>query len=359
VGVKTLEDGAVGEYMQNNLNPIQTALSGGAVVNQGVDYCEVLCNLKKLFRQHLKEYPAEFTCDLLCQVDCIECPKQDSQTFGADMETAYTSLLNLIFRYGVEHAMGKLVFDCCEPQDPDCVVLGAVYVENGVLRRVCNTPRQYVMTFNNIWKVLYFELIQKALARLAERQNRGQEPKCCPVFTFDGEMLGARVAYSRKAMSESIGAFPSAIGAFVDAAARSFNFADAANFAIKQVDPAKLHELKFSVRDEGVLDASRADFMARDLIASFMSKAMVQPSDAVVSYSIPNEKQSVFMRDVAAAIGAVEPGQSATGDAMQSLSKRLAEREAQIDQLTASLVDVNKRLDALSKGPKGRKGTDE
>jgi hypothetical protein len=215
------------------------------------------------------------------------------------------------------------------------------------------------MTFNNIWKVLYFELIQKALARLAERQNRGQEPKCCPVFTFDGEMLGARVAYSRKAMSESIGAFPSAIGAFVDAAARSFNFADAANFAIKQVDPAKLHELKFSVRDEGVLDASRADFMARDLIASFMSKAMVQPSDAVVSYSIPNEKQSVFMRDVAAAIGAVEPGQSATGDAMQSLSKRLAEREAQIDQLTASLVDVNKRLDALSKGPKGRKGTDE
>jgi len=337
--LRRLEEGPVGEYMQAKL----PSLKGLFAANQGApdDSCEVLCNLKKLFRQHLREHPAEFTCDLICELDAIECPKKDDN-FAQNMSDAMSALLNLIHQYSREAALGNLVFDCCEPCEPDCIVLGAVYIENGKLRRVCNTPRQYVWTFTNFTKILHFEMMQRALSEMSTLGNAGREPSCCPEFKFEGRLLMERVAWSRYAMSESAQTFPDALDAFIQATSQSFNFADAANFAAGKFDPAMLRELGFAIRDEGELQPSQQAFIERDPTAAFMQHAMVRTGDDVVMFTIPNDpdKKVFAVRDVAAALGAVA---AQSGSVIKDLNDRLAASEQDIKDLKASLANAGSK----------------
>lgn len=337
--VTAMEEGPLGDYLQQNSDTIAQITAGGQMPSNA---CEILCNIVRLFRRQLSTAPAEYTCSMGDAVNKIKCPEANSNTFAADMGTAMQDLLNLIYQYSVELAMGDMVFDCCEPDESGCVVLGAVYVENGKLIRVCNMPRDYVWTFNNLVKIAQIELMNYALKLVGRRQG---STSCCPVLKFDASTLQKRIAYSRTSMSDSVSAFPNALDSLRTALAESFNFADAENFSAGDISAEKLKQLNFDLRDGGRLDATASQTMLRDPIAAFASHMLIRSTDPILSYSVAdpkNQTERIIMRDPTA-VYSVDSASATT-----TTSGNNVDVVKQIAELKASLAETQRKLDAIT-----------
>jgi hypothetical protein len=91
--------------------------------------------------------------------------------------------------------LAETAFECQEPPEECCVLIGSVEVENGRLTRVINYPRWYLWCFANFFEVLIYTLANDAACGRSQFQTSetGAQPEqqtqkrdgCCPGFEID------------------------------------------------------------------------------------------------------------------------------------------------------------------------------
>ena len=137
------------------------------------DPCELFCELRAYFLNHLKTNQDQFNCNVYDEVSCLYCPECDDRydrrrilewepRCREELQEAFRKLLYYMQRYQYDCVFGDLIFTCQQPCEAHCLVLGTVEVWNGKLIRVCNTPRQYMWTPANLLQVLMYDILDRA-----------------------------------------------------------------------------------------------------------------------------------------------------------------------------------------------------
>src|SRR4029077_1095356 len=157
-----------------------------------------------------KVKPDPFNCNLYDEVSCLKCPeecreeegrreggrerrdrreereereehKRREEHYREELRGAFRQLLYCMQRYQYDRVYGDLVFECCQPCEAHCLVLGTVEVLNGKLVRVCNTPREYLWAPANLFQVLTHEIMTGRVGRREESDEEGRAP-CAPTY---------------------------------------------------------------------------------------------------------------------------------------------------------------------------------
>ena len=351
--LNAFEESELVAELRRQQKPLLAILDEPAAGQAEFDYCDLFCRLKKLFRRLVRVYPPTYTCDLAAQIDALTCPEESPNREGprTDMRDAYCALLNLIFTYAVECVLEALAFACPTPCEPGCVLLGAVYVENGVLKRVCNTPRRYVWSFANFWNILQLELVTLAL-REAARRGTGDEPgtvRCCPEYQLDCKGFLGALTLSEQSFSKSVRAFPNALAAFMTATASAFDFTNASNFApdLYTTNAATIDSLKLKVTGSATVENPAAVSPGGDMFSAFLSHALLQRGAPVVAIRSPKADQFRLMRDPTFGLGR-RARRRRTSTGLASLERLNASR-ATIEKLSKAVTSLSDRLDASTK----------
>lgn len=186
--------------------------------------CELFCLLRAYFLNYLKVNPDRFNCNLYDEIACLRCPGEEYERRGSEhlaeenrkrkrpesleekleekleenlerleeleeelvefdrkeLQEPFRKLLYYMQRYQYDCVLGDVVFDCQQPCEAHCLVLGTVEVLNGKLIRVCNTPRKYLMTPANLLHVLIYNVMTNELGPEKEGENR--KVPCCPDY---------------------------------------------------------------------------------------------------------------------------------------------------------------------------------
>jgi hypothetical protein len=164
------------------LAPAILAVVSGNTEHLEADPHDVCCQLRGLFIQQLRVCPDVYNCDLEGEASKIDCPPKGRENSAEAAAASLRKLFVLIQRYVFGCILGELAFDCPEPCG-GCVLIGAVEVENGCLKRVVNWPRWYLWSFANFFEVLIATLVNEAACRVAPVADGG----CCPSFDNDLE----------------------------------------------------------------------------------------------------------------------------------------------------------------------------
>jgi hypothetical protein len=190
--------------------------------------------LRAQFLHELRTCPDQYNCNLEEQVYRLRAPCRDNSDIGPPALEAFTKLLELIQKYVFSCVLAQFAFQCPEPPDPCCVLIGSVEVENGRLTRVINYPRWYLWCFANFFEVLTYQLANdaacgnKAMNQTSSDHDRDHTKAgkngCCPGFEVDAcEFLRLFHADNRaleKAARTSVDAIQAVYRSLVD----GFNF---------------------------------------------------------------------------------------------------------------------------------------
>jgi hypothetical protein len=149
--------------------------------------------LRALFLHQLRICPDQYNCDLEYEVCKLCAPTRDRDSTETSPLECFTKLLEFIQRYVFSCVLAEFAFLCPEPPDPCCVLIGAVEIENGRLKRVINYPRWYLWSFANFFEVLIYTLANEAACgrkRYLEPSEEGEERErrndgCCPEIEVD------------------------------------------------------------------------------------------------------------------------------------------------------------------------------
>jgi hypothetical protein len=330
------------------------------------DPCELFCTLRAYFLNHLKVKPDRFNCNLHEEVARLRCPgeRRDEQRwrdeeYRDEMRKAFAELLFHMQRYQYDCVYGDLVFECSQPCEAHCLVLGTVEVLNGKLVRVCNTPRQYLWAPANLLQVLLFE-IMTGRAATQEETVPGEEQRahCCPQYPrFEPVEFLKEFSVSecgRRYAAES------AIESFRDVAQslhRSFDFTDSGAFA-----PRLFAELLDRTEEERIaglhtmgVSASLSKVKAAELGASNPMQALAERSLLRRGDSVLGYRSAQGVRVLPDFVKQISPDRSLGGD-LESLlatqTREMSEMRTQIEALKKKLDD----LDDPQKSPKKRGG---
>jgi hypothetical protein len=253
-------------------------------------------------------------------------------------------------RYQYDCVFGDLIFECCEPCEAHCLVLGTVEVLNGKLIRVCNTPRQYLWAPANLLRVLMFEIMTGKAAAERERHH------CCPDYSrFEPVEFLKEFSVSecgRRYAAESV------IEALRDVAKsvhRSFDFTDSAAFSPRlfaELLDRSAEEREAALRALGVsASLSKTASAALSLpnpLQALMSRALVRAGDSVVGY-----QSAEGVRTMPDFVGEISPDRSVGA----GLESRFQSQAQEIVDLRAQIEALKNKIDAMDDPKAPRKRT--
>jgi len=357
-------DSPIGVILREHAQKLLAVFGTGGERQQGFDHCELFCRLRAYFLNHLKVRPDPYNCKVYEEVACLSCPRyersyedrsEEHERYMAELRDAFTKLLYHMQRYQYDCVLGDLVFECCQPCEPHCLVLGTVEVLNGELVRVCNTPRQYLWAPANLLQVLTFEILTGKWSGQGPVEEHGV--RCCPPYDrfepvqflreFSISECGRR--YAAEAALESFREIGKSLH-------NSFDFTDSGAFAprlfAELLDRSK-QEKEAGLKDLGV-SASIANTPAAALkglnpMQALMSKMLLRRGDTVVGY-----KSEEGVRVLPDFLGEISPDRS-MGAAVEAGAQGAAHEVAQLrEQLEALRKKVEELEEAQKPAPKKR-----
>jgi hypothetical protein len=281
---------------------------------EGVDYCQVFCELKVLFQHHLQRWPDRYDCTLADQVCHLQCPTDDrDNTEGrGDFECcqeALCELFKLIMRYVIDCILGEMIFPCPCPHEAHCVGLGTVAVEDGKVVRVCNCPRHYVLTFANLCEVLLATLVGGFACAPAKKDENTEsekspckkecEPVCCATFDPNCEQFLALFTARPNFFKLAAAAPVHSMRRLMESLKAGFNFTDAMAFSPKIFEGMAREEAEVLARKL----TGRTEGVVLELFGKPKLAEAADPFAAVLSYLLkrPGDPLAATLTDVSVA----------------------------------------------------------
>ena len=224
--------------------------------------------LRVQFLHELRTCPDQYTCNLEEQVYRLRPPARDDRDIGTPALEAFTRLFELIQKYVFGCVLAQFAFECPEPPDPCCVLIGSVEVENGRLTRVINYPRWYLWCFANFFEVLTYQLANDAACgskstkqispdQRSDYQKAGKNG-CCPGFEVDVCEFLQLFKADNRAFEKAARTSVDAIRAVYDSLSDGFNFMRPHSIATAVLDNLSFEqaqklakELNFSLESLG------------------------------------------------------------------------------------------------------------
>ena len=314
--------------------------------------------LRAQFLHELRTCPDQYNCDLEEQVYRLRPPRWKGEEANPPALEAFTKLIELIQKYVFSCVLAQFAFQCPEPPDACCVLIGSVEVENGRLTRVINYPRWYLWCFANFFEVLVYQMANDAACA---KKNTGQSsfyppenPQapadgCCPSFEVDIceflHLFDADNLAFQKAARTSV----DAIQAMYRSLSEGFNFMRPHGFS-----PAVLHDMgvnkakqlseAFGFKLEAMIGPPAGQ---ADLFSALANNTIHFGAEALV-YQSAHDKIASVDRLISAPTFAVGPHAYQT---MSSLTDKLESLEQRLKYLE------NERASANAK-PEGTRPTE-
>lgn len=325
---------------------------------QEYDPCEQFCTLRAWFLNHLKSKPDEYNCGLFAEVQCLTCPgdydgeEDDEQCWKeylGEVQEAFRKLIYYIERYQFDCALGHLVFDCKQPCEAHCLVLGTVEVVDGKLMRVCNTPRHYLWAAANLLPVSLYYLLNKRAwpGRECDEHDEHDECRCCPSYPhFKPERFLEELEEDRCGRFLASIAPLRAIEAVVDSLQRAFDFSDTGSVPMALLERLLRQKEPNSVLGVDVAYAEKAPELSRlSPIQTLLAHLPLRGGDRVIGVKEGGTVKRVlpdFFADV-------------------SPDRRLGERierlpydtQNELETLTGKLQRLQEQIDTLTKEVQG------
>ncbi len=330
------------------------------------DPCELFCELRAYFLNHLKTNPDQFNCNLYDEVSCLCCPECDDQYDRRrirdweprcleELQEAFRKLLYYMQRYQYDCVFGDLVFSCQQPCEAHCLVLGTVEVLNGKLIRVCNTPRQYLWAPANLLQVLMYDILT---AQLAPGRDPGDRVPCCPDYrNFDPFHFLTEFGFNPCGRAEAATSLPRAFSAMREALHQSFDFTNSmavSSTIFDRVPPERLEEAAALFG----ISVSKEDLHATPLSnlnpwQAVQAHALLRRNDSLVAYQSEGETKRVLTDFIAG----IAPDRS-VGLAIESIVKSHYQTAQELDRLREEVEVLKQRLGGEeSKKKSPRKGS--
>ena len=339
-------EGPIGRIMKEHVKQLQYIIGEGKGERpeRWRDPCELFCTLRAYFLNHLKVKPDEFNCGLYDEVACLTCPRECreeeeeeeeehreyrqaergegradkprdrrekqreqleeererreeeecEERYRCELREAFRKLLYCMERHQFDCVFGDLIFDCPEPCEAHCLVLGTVEVVDGKLVRVCNTPRDYRWTPANLVQILTYSVMAEWLTG---EGREGEKTHCCPdyhkfeptTFLREFELSECGRYYAAKSWIDSF-------QAFVRSLHHSFDFTDSAAFAPAvfanlRADEVEMVKERFGI---SVVQREAAEFNAPTPMQALQGHALLRRDDSLLAYKSGGETSQVL-----------------------------------------------------------------
>lgn len=314
-------DGPIGQILKKHIKELQFIVegkTGNRLRELGCNPCELFCNLRAYFLNHLKVRPDEFSCGLGDEVCRLVCPEEfyeDREESVGETAMVFRKLLTYMQRYQFDCAFGELVFSCEQPCEAKCLVLGTVEVVDGKLMRVSNTPRKYLWSPANLVPVLLHDILSLRLAQEERKEGDAEGGTlCCPDYpAFKPEDLLREFEFNPCGRLDAATSIIEAFEAVAKALHRSFDFTDTT--AISQKLFGKLSEGRLK-RAEKELDiqTSVSDELVSQLsylspVQALAAHTLIRPKDAVVAYKTSKDEIGAALPNFV--VNAISPDRTA------------------------------------------------
>ena len=323
------------------------------------DPCDLFCRLRAYFLNHLKVKPDRYNCNLFEEVSRLTCPvryrdendrREETPERREEVRKVFAELLYCMQRYQYDCVFGDLIFECSQPCEAHCLVLGTVEVLNGKLIRVCNTPRQYLWAPANLLQVLMFEIMTGKSASDWQTAGERERAHCCPDYSrfepveflkeFSVNECGRQFAaeFAIEALRDAIKSMH-----------HSFDFTDSGAFSPRLF--AELLDRPAEERDAALralgVSASLSKTAAAALstpnpLQALMSRALVRPGDSVVGY-----RSQEGVRTMPDFVGEISPDRSVGAE----LELRFQSQAREVVELRAQVEALKQKIDSMD-GPR-------
>jgi hypothetical protein len=388
-------DGPIGRLIKDNLKELQALVSAAGSTPQATEHetgwtdpCDLFCALRAHFLHQLEQKPDEFNCALFEEVSCLRCPdyeEGDETTYG-EMGEAFRRLLVYMQQYQFDCAFGELLVPCPEPCEAHCLVLGTVEIRDGKLKRVCNSPREYLWAAANVVPVLVNNILTGGLetggkgeykwdtehrehAEGWEHAGHGKhgehKARCCPEYpNFLPEDLLGEFEYSECGRYLAATSVMKAFETVADALRQAFDFTDSraiSHEVLKKAaavvfggrsDPYEEKEvlgIKLSLSSEPASALS-----ALNPLQAVLAGALARRNDSVVAYRGEGKIQRV-LPDYFAEVSP-EPD-----TVLKRYDTTIRELNEKIDALSSRVAELSDKKGKSTRGSSDKKsgGTDD
>lgn len=351
--------------------------------------CELFCVLRAYFLNYLKVNPDRFNCNLYDEIACLRCPGEEYEEAGRwrlqeekhkrrvenlggrieeeveeDMEEVvveellefdrkelqepFRKLLYYMQRYQYDCVLGDVVFECRQPCESHCLVLGTVEVLNGKLIRVCNTPRKYLITPANLLHVLTYDVMTQGLG--AGQKGEDGRVRCCPDYDkFNPSFFLTEFGASQGGRFEAAASLIRAVCGLRQSLHKAFDFTDSMAVSSAVLANAGDEERTAVERLFGITNTEAKmpveGFSALTPAQWMQSHALLRRHDSVLTYHAEaggrKEVRPSFLDqlDPNRAFGRSLQKQVASS---KDTEKEIAELRAQVDELRTAVADLKK-----------------
>jgi len=392
-------DSPLGRIVKDNVHHLQYIFgecgddSAGRITPRRA--CELFCELRAYFLNYLKTKPDQFNCNLYEEVACLSCPgecyeeirplshgieprkgdpRDDRIKTGSEgqfydlrcfekLREPLGKLLYYMQRYQYDCVLGDLVFNCQQPCEAHCLVLGTVEVLDGRLIRVCNSPRRYLKTPANLLEVLIHDVLTKRMTRGEERE--GRPVPCCPDYDkFSPCHFLTEFDASTSGRYEAAASLIRAICEFGKCVENAFDFSDSTNISYEVFagldwsDKDTQRKLE-AIRTLFGVSVSEEKIPAPGLNAltpmqCFQSRALLRRNDRVVAFE-SGERTREVLTDLAAQIS---PNRE-IGQYLEQFAINSEDRAREMRELRAEFEALKRKLDEDSKKPGKKSGAQQ
>lgn len=359
--------------------------------------CELFCTIRAYFLNYLKVNPDRFNCNLYEEVSCLICPgehydederenrhhsdrderegrRERERELGREkkeeqrrereeeewrdydrkeLQEAFRKLLYYMQRYQYDCVLGDVVFNCQQPCEAHCLVLGTVEVVNGKLIRVCNTPRKYLMAPANLLNVLIYDIMTQQLHPHEGCRDKDDNkiPCCCPDYDkFRPEHFLTEFGVDQCGRYEAATSAIRALCALPRSLHHAFDYTD--SMAISPTVLAKIG------REEAEAIKSRfgisrleqplpeGGFNPLTPMQTVQSHMLLRRNDAVVAYYNPEDKDGAAKVVNPSFWAAVDPdreiGTSIQQQAAIRYDQQIRELKKEVEDLRATVAELRK-----------------
>ena len=365
-----------------------------------IDPCELFCVLRAYFLNYLKVNPDRFNCNVYDEIACLRCPgekydeddedhrrrHEHERTEGRrerqeqlreeekaerrrerheeeeeewrdfdrkEMQEAFRKLLYYMQRYQYDCVLGDVVFNCQQPCEAHCLVLGTVEVWNGKLVRVCNTPRKYLMTPANLLNVLIYDIMTHQLHQPEGCRDKEDKeiPCCCPDYDkFHPEHFLTEFGVDPHGRYEAATSVIRALCALPRSMHHAFDHTDSmalspAVLAKVGREQAEAIKARFGIaRFEQPLPEGGLNPLTP--MQTLQSHMLLRRNDSVVAYYNPQDKDKVPKVVNPSFWAALDPdreiGTSIQEHATMHYDQQISELKKQVDELRATVAELRK-----------------
>ncbi len=359
--------------------------------NQGEPWlrpCELFCLLRAYFLNYLKANPDRFNCNLYDEIACLRCPGEEYEDGGRwhlqegkkkrrkesleekieeqiekkleeeieeellefdrkELEAPFRKLLYYMQRYQYDCVLGDVVFDCQQPCEAHCLVLGTVEVLNGKLVRVCNTPRKYLIAPANLLHVLIYDIMTQELGAGKE----DGKVRCCPDYDkFNPTFFLTEFGASQSGRFEAAASLIRALCGLPRSLHKAFDFTDSMAVSSTVLAAAGDEERKAVESLFGITNMEEKlpaeGFSALTPTQWVQSHALLRRHDSVLTYKTEEGRQKEvrpsFLEQLDPNRAFGRSLQKQAGPPHKDPEREIADLRSQVDELRAAIADLKK-----------------